>query len=268
MENESRWKIGRKKNTSNMEKKTKQRNEDPEPSRRWVLTAGLLYLGVILFGIFAEITRTGLIVTGDSSATVDKIIASNGMLQVAFASEMLLHICYILLGLSCYIIFKKINNKIAIVMLFFVIISGSYAIINMVNLLDAIQMVNGTVPLTGAEMDMVLAHLNTHVDGSNFAQIIGWGPWLIPLGYLAYRSNFVPRAIGVVLMVGGAALTVQGIQYFLLPSMGDLFMPGVMFSIIGEFSICGWFLYRGIKGFNRASEKEKLIDQNDSNASL
>jgi hypothetical protein len=268
MENESIWKIGRNKDASIIGNRRKQRNDDPEPSRRLVLTAGLLYLGVILFGIFAEITRTGLIVTGDSSATVDKIIASNGMLQVAFASEMVSHIFYVLLGLTCYIIFKKINNKIAIVMLFFVMISGSYAIINIVNVLDVIQLISGTVPLTGAETDLVMTHLKTHVDGSYIAQIIGWGPWLIPLGYLGYRSNFVPRMIGIALMFGGPGLTALGFQYFLLPSMGDLFMPCIVFSFIGEFSICGWFLYRGIKGFDGASEKEKLIDPNNSNAPL
>jgi hypothetical protein len=268
MENESIWKIERKKDASEIRKRTKPINGGHRPSKKMVLTAGLLYLGVIMFGIYAQITRMGLIVSGDSAGTVDKIIASNGMLQIAFASDILGYTCYVLLGLTCYIIFKKINNGIAIVMLLFVIISGSYAFINMLDVLDAIQMVSGAVPLTGAETDMVLMHLNTHADGGYLAQIIGWGPWLIPLGYLGYRSDFVPRIIGIILMVGGAGLTAQGFQYFLLPSMGDLFVPCIVLSIIGEFSICGWFLYRGIKGFDGATEKEMLIDPNDSNAPL
>jgi hypothetical protein len=268
MENESIWKIDRKKDASDLRNRTKPFTGGHRPSRNMVLTAGLFYLGLILFGIYAQITRMGLIVSGDSAGTVEKIIASNGMLQVAFVSDVLGYACYVLLGITCYIIFKRINNKIAMVMLLFVIIGGSYALVNMLNVLDAIQLFSGAVPLTGAEKDMVVSHLNTYDDGSSLAQILGWGPWLIPLGYLGYRSGFVPRMIGIILMVGGVGLTIQGFQYFLLPSMGDLFVPGVVISTIGEFSICGWFLYRGIKGFDGAAEKEELIERNDSNAPL
>ena len=237
-------------------------------SDKIVLRAGLLYLGVILFGIFAQIIRMGLIVPGDSAGTVGKIIASNGMLQIAFVSDILGYACFVLLGLTCYLIFKKIDNRIAFVMLLFVIVSGSYAFVNMLNVLDAINLFNGAVPLTGAETDMVLTHLNRLTDGSYLAQIIGWGPWLIPLGYLGYRSDFGPKIIGIVLMVGGACLTAQGFQYFLLPTMGDLFIPGILISMIGEFSVCGWFLYKGLKGFDRGAEKEKPTDRNDSDAPL
>jgi hypothetical protein len=268
MENEKIWKIWRKRETNVPKDGIKPIDDGRMPSKKMVLAAGLLYLGVILFGMFAQMIRMELIVSGDSAGTVDKIFASNGMLQLAFASDVLTYTCFILLGLTCYIIFKTINNKIAVMMLLFVLISGSFAFVNMLNVLDVIQIVSGAVPLTGAETDMVLTLLNAHEDGGYLAQIIGYGPWLIPLGYLGYRSDFVPKVIGVILMVGGAGLTAQGIQYFLWPSMGDLFVPGIVLSIIGEFAVCGWFLYRGSKGFDGKTEKGTLIDTNDSNAPL
>lgn len=268
MENEKIWKIWWKRDTNDPRDGTKPIADGRMPSKKMVMTAGLLYLGVILFGMFAQMIRMELMVSGDPAGTVDKIIASDGMLQVAFASDVLTYTCFILLGLTCYIIFKKINKQIAMVMLIFVLISGSFAFVNMLNVLDAIQLVSGAVPLTGAEMDMVLTHLNAHEDGGYLAQIIGYGPWLIPLGYLGYRSDFVPKVIGAILMVGGAGLTAQGFQYFLWPSLGDLFLPGIVLSIIGEFAVCGWFLYRGSKGFDGTTEKEMLIDGNDSNAPL
>lgn len=250
------WKLGRKNGTRGLRNGARPNGESCRPGRKLVLTAGLLYLGVIAFGMFAQMTRMGLIESGNAIATVDNIIASNGMLQVAFASDILGYTCFILLGLTCHHIFMKINNKVALTMLVFVIVSGTYAIINMINVLDAIQIINSAGPLTGAQADMMLMHLNMHSDGSYIAQIIGWGPWLIPLGYLCYRSGFVPKMIGVILMIGGIALTAQGFQYFLMPGMDPIFAPGVAISIIGEFSICGWFLYRGMKGFGETS-KEK-----------
>ena len=141
----------------------------------------------------------------------------------------------------------------AVVMLLFVIIAGTYAFVNMVHILDAIQLVNGADPLMA---DEVLASLNMHEEGTNLANIIGWGPWLIPLGYLGYQSDFFPKKIGIVLIIGGIGLTLQGLQYFLAPSMGDLLTPLVIISMVAEFSTCGWFLYRGMKGFDGAAEKE------------
>ncbi len=88
------------------------------------------------------------------------------------------------------------------------------------HVLDAIQLVGGAGPLSAAEANAVLAHLNLHEEGTIIAQIIGWGPWLVPLGYLGYRSGFFPRTIAMILIIGGIGLTLQGIQYFLMPSHG------------------------------------------------
>jgi hypothetical protein len=235
------------------------------PSRKTVLAAGLFYLGVIVFGIIAQITRMGLIEPEDATATFENIIASGGMLEIAFASDILSQTCFILLGLTCYLIFRKVNNLGAVVMLLFVVIAGTYAFVNMHHILDAFQLVSGADPLMA---DEVLAHLNMHEEGTNLANIIGWGPWLIPLGYLGFKSNFFPKKIGIILMLGGIGLTLQGLQYFLSPSMGDLLTPMVVLSMVAEFTTCGWFLYRGMKGFDGAVEKERRADPSDANTMM
>jgi hypothetical protein len=235
------------------------------PSRKTVFAAGLFYLGVIVFGIIAQITRMGLIEPDDAAATFDNIIASGGMLELAFASDILSQTCFILLGLTCYLIFRKVNNLGAVVMLLFVVIAGTYAFVNMHHILDAIQLVSGADPVMA---DEVSAHLNMHDEGTYLANIIGWGPWLIPLGYLGFKSNFFPKKIGMILMIGGIGLTLQGFQHFLSPSMGDLLTPFIVLSMVAEFSTCGWFLYRGIKGFDGAVEKERRVDPSDANTMM
>ncbi len=235
------------------------------PSRKFVLAAGLFYLGVIVFGIIAQITRMGLIESDDATATYENIIASGGMLELAFVSDILSQTCFILLGLTCYIIFRKVNNMAAVVMFLFVAVAGTFAFVNMHHVLDVIQLVNGADPSIA---DEVLAHLNMHADGGYLANIIGWGPWLIPLGYLGFMSGFFPRKIGMILMIGGIGLTLIGFQYFFLPTMGDLFTPFIVISMIAEFSTCGWFLYRGMKGFDGAVEKELRVDPSDANTMM
>ncbi|MHC1708897.1 MAG: DUF4386 domain-containing protein [Methanomassiliicoccales archaeon] len=226
------------------------------PSKRLALTAGLLYLGLILFGVFAQVLRMGLMVPGDAAATVDNIVSSGGMLEVALVSDIAMCSCFVLLGAVSYVMFRKTSSCIATVMLLFVIVSGAYAFFNLHNVIEAVQLVNGAGQLSTVEQELVLAHLNAHEDGTYIAQIIGWGPWLVPLGYLGLRSRLVPKAMGMVLIAGGIGLTVQGLQYFLLPTMGDLFAPGVVLSIIGEISICVWLLYRGTIGREGKTESD------------
>jgi len=221
------------------------------PEKCLVLMAGLLYLGLILLGIFAQVTKMGLVVTGDSAATVQNIISSGGALEMIFISGMASHVCYLLLGIACYGIFREIDKRVASLMLIFVLISGAISIVNnALNILDAMQIINGQAVVSPADADLVLQHLTSHTDGEYIAQVFGWGPWLVPLGYLVYRSGFAPKPLGIILMVGGVGLTFQAIQYFLLPDLSDLSTPGVMMSMLAEFTFCPWLIYKGIKGFS------------------
>lgn len=219
------------------------------PRKGLLLAAGLLYLGLIVLGIIAQVTKMGLVVSGDPAATVQNITASGGALGIVFACGMASHACYLLLGGACYLIFKDIDQRVANLMLAFVIVSGAISVINTLNIFDAMQIMNGQAVVTTADADLVLQQLTAHTDGELVAQVFGWGPWLVPLGYLAYRSGYAPKPLGVVLMVGGAGLTFQAIQHFLMPGMGDISTPGVMISMIAEFTFCPWLIYRGIKGF-------------------
>jgi hypothetical protein len=218
------------------------------PEKCLVLMAGLLYLGLILLGIFAQVTKMGLVVNSDPSATVQNIISSGGALEMVFISGMASHVCYLLLGIACYGMFREIDRRVASLMLIFVLVSGVISIVNALNILDAMQIINGQTVVSPADADLVLQHLTSHTNGEYIAQVFGWGPWLVPLGYLVYRSGYAPKALGIILMVGGVGLTFQAIQYFLLPGLSDLSTPGVMMSMLAEFTFCPWLIYRGIKG--------------------
>ena len=231
------------------------------------MAAGLFYLGLILFGMIAQMIRMGLIESDNAVATVDNIIASGSMLQVSFVSDIVSETCLILLGLTCFMIFKRVNNHVAIVMLLLVVLSGTYALINMHHMLDAIQLVGGAGPLSAAEADAVLMQLDLHEEGTIIAQIIGWGPWLVPLGYLGYCSGFFPRMIAVILIIGGIGLHPTGHSIFPHAEPGrpdDPIHRSIWRSRNSPHA--GWFLYRGIRGFDGVLEKEKRVDPSEVDA--
>ena len=94
----------------------------------------------------------------------------------------------------------------------------------------------------------VLVYLKFYNNGNQIASIF-WGLWLFPFGYLVFKSGFLPKILGILLMFGCFGYMVNFIGHFLFPNYGDTFiarfitMPGS----IGEIGICLWLLIMGTK---------------------
>jgi len=233
------------------------------PGRNLLLTAGLFYLGLIVLGIIAQIVRSDLIVSGDAAATVDRIASSGGMLTISFIADVASEVSFVLLGLTCYLMFRKTDGKTSFAMLLFVVVSGAFALINLMHICDAILLMD-VGPASVVDADSVMNHLDMYSEGTYYAQILGWGPWLVPLGCLGHQSRLFPNAVSALLVIGGFGLTLQGFQHFLLPGMDDLFMFGGIISMLAEFSTCGWLIYAGIKDIG--PEDEMKDDANKAGA--
>jgi hypothetical protein len=76
---------------------------------------------------------------------------------------------------------------------------------------------------------------------------VSFGPWLIPAGYLMYKSNYFPNILGILVIVAGIGHLIECFQYFLLPDLAVISAPGVIISVIGEFALAGWLLVKGVK---------------------
>ena len=73
------------------------------------------------------------------------------------------------------------------------------------------------------------------------------GLWLLPLGYLVYKSGYFPRILGVLLMIACFGFLIDSLRYFVFPEYEVITYPGIVFEIIGEFGFCGWLLLKGAK---------------------
>jgi hypothetical protein len=104
-----------------------------------------------------------------------------------------------------------------------------------------------------------LVDLQTH--GILIAQIF-FGLWLLPLGYLVFKSGYLPRVLGVLLMFGCFGYLIHVFQYFLFPSYEVIAYPGLAVATIAEFSLLGWLLLKGAKipskGADKESKEEKV----------
>jgi hypothetical protein len=93
---------------------------------------------------------------------------------------------------------------------------------------------------------MAMSSLNLYTSGFLIAQIF-FSAWLLPLGYLVYKSRFLPRPLGLLLILDFFGNMSWFLVFFLLPDYGILAYPGNAISFIAEISITLWLLIMAVK---------------------
>src|SRR5216684_7498084 len=183
--------------------------------------AGLLYLLASIPAPFGLIYVPGkLIVPGDATATADHVRASETLLRLGIASELIGFIIFIFVVLALYRLFKAVNEKHALAMAILLLVSIPISLLNVLNEIAALVLVSGADFLSAFEKGQLdaLAYLFLRLHGQGFivAQIF-WGLWLFPFGMLVIRSGFIPRVLGVLLLIAGSAYVVTSFTSLLLP---------------------------------------------------
>jgi Domain of unknown function (DUF4386) len=205
--------------------------------------AGLLYLIVALCGGFSELyVRASVKVPGDAAATADNIAASATLFRIGALTDLVNLACFLVLGLVLYGLLKPVSAKAALAMLLFNAVSVAVLTANMVNHLGALHAATSQDD-AGAS---ALLFLNLHSYGYLVAGIF-FGLWLLPLGYLLFRSGYTPRALGTLVMVGSLGYVADAVTNLLLPTAGaTLTTVLVLPSALAELSLTLWLLVKGL----------------------
>ena len=88
--------------------------------------------------------------------------------------------------------------------------------------------------------------INVYKAGWVTAQLF-FGTWLFPLGYLVYKSGFLPRFLGVLLVLDGFAVLIWFLQALLMPAYNAIHYPGLALSFVAELGLGLWLLVMGVK---------------------
>jgi hypothetical protein len=211
--------------------------------------AGLMYLGNIITGVFAQVVRSTLIVPGDAAATAKNIMASEWLFRFGFVSDLIMVTFYLLMGLVFYVLLKPVNKNVALLMLLLNLAGVPMLGINMLNQFATLLLMSGAGYLTvfGADQLHALGMLffNLHEYEYSIA-VISWGFYLLPLGYLVFKSGYFPGILGVLLMLASLGDLIQFFQIFLFPAYEVITYPGLAVALIAEFSFCLWLLIKGV----------------------
>ena len=213
---------------------------------RTARVAGLLYLLVFPFAFFSLSVHDKLIVHGDAAATASNIMASEGLFRGGIVAWLVSQTIFIFLLLALYKLLKPVNRNVALHMVVLLLVGVPIALINELNQFAALLLLSGADYLTAIKADQlqaqVMFHLNLHKYGIYIAQIF-WGLWLLPFGYLVFKSGFLPKILGVLLMIGcfGHLTDVVAAVVF-----SNFEVTVSQFTSIGEFLLPLWLVAKGV----------------------
>jgi hypothetical protein len=221
------------------------------PLKKAARIAGAIYLSMVVTGPFSLIyVPNNLIVRGNAVATADNILAHETMFRLAILADLVGSVIFICLALALYRLLSSVNKTWAGLMVAFVLVSAAVGFLNTINNIAALTLFRGADFLTAFDKPqrdaLGMLFIRLHSQGI-FINEIFWGLWLFPFGLLVFRSGFLPRFIGVWLMIncfGWLALSVTALFFPTYYGTAFQWSQPILF---GELAIMLWLLIRGAK---------------------
>lgn len=213
--------------------------------------AGALYLlSAAAAGAPLIYVPSALIVAGSAAATARNILAAERVFRACIVSELIGAILFLFMVRALYRLLNGVNKTHASLMVTLVLLSVPITFLNVLNEIAALSLLHGANSLSVFDepqrQALALLLLGLHGDGANLANIF-WGLWLFPFGVLVMRSHFVPRILGVLLVLNGFALVAVSLTTLLLPTYVDIVNRFAMIPELGELWMMGWLLIKGVR---------------------
>jgi hypothetical protein len=200
--------------------------------------------------IYAGAFRSNLIVFENTSATANHIMASTWLFRIGFISDVVSAVFFLLSAWALYVLLKPVNRDLALLFVFLNLGGVAVQSINMLNQFAPLLLFSGAEYMKVFQTDQLQAlamlFFHLHQNGFIIAQVF-YGTWLFPLGYLVYKSGFLPKILGILLILDGFGVLIWFFQFFLFPGYDLITYPGLAISIIAECSLSLWLLIKGVE---------------------
>ncbi len=233
------------------------RSVDLSP-RKAALVAGFGYLGILVFDTFAISQVDGLIVRGDAATTASNIMASESLFRLGIVSWIVVLALDVLVAWALYVFLEPAGRHLSLLaasfrLVFVVIAAGALG-----SLLSAPHLLGGAGDVTALEPGQLEALVMLSLDPYEFGFNVGFvffGLHVLCLGYLILKTGYVPRFLGVLLVVAAAGYFIDSFASLVSSTYGDnqaLFIVFVAVpALVAEYSLAFWLLIKGGKGERR-----------------
>jgi len=218
--------------------------------QRIARVAGLMYLAFFLTFFLADSgAHSTFVEPGDAAANVESIISSDWLFRIGFVSDVVAGVLFLLAAWALYVLLKPVNKDLALLVVLLNLCGVAVKCASLLGEVAALLLLSDADYLGVFDADQLqaLANLSLQVFGSGFmiAQIF-FAAWLLPLGYLVFKSGFLPRFLGILLLLDFVAILIWFFQFFLFPDYKAVSYPGLAISFVAEAALCLWLLIKGV----------------------
>lgn len=221
------------------------------PLKKAARIAGAIYASMVVTGPFSLIyVPTKLIVRGDATATASNILAHETMFRLAILADLVGQVIFICLAIALYRLLSSVNKTWAGLMVAFVLVSSAVGFLNTLNNIAALTLFRGADFLAVFDKPqrdaLGMLFIRLHSQGILIDEMF-WGLWLFPFGLLVFRSDFLPRFIGVWLMINCFGYVALSITALFFPAYYGTAFNWSQPVLFGELAIMLWLLIKGAK---------------------
>lgn len=212
--------------------------------------AGLLYLIVVLFGIFSiAYVPSQTQVAGDAAATVTKIASHEGLFRLGIAAGLVCYTAFLLLPLALHRLLSPHGRTAAALMVALAVVSVPLAFVNLQHKLDVLTLLGNAPHLAPEDLNaQVMLALQAYGNGILVSKLF-WGLWLLPFGWLVVTSRQLPRILGILLILGCMGYIIDVFARLLAPSFAASSTASYITlpATLGEIGTCLWLLVLSVR---------------------
>ena len=217
----------------------------------YVRMGGVMYLFIIIGGIFSELfVRGKLVVSGDAVATSNNIIHSFSLWRIGIGADLLMHVLDIPVMLIIYLLLRQVNKNLALLVLLFNIVQTAVLVADILNLVAAMIPLENAAYLKAVDPNVWMAQAYLSIKLHNYGLGVGlifFGFVCILEGYLIYKSRFFPKWIGILMQIAGACYLINSLSLLLAPGIANMIFPAILVPcFVAELSFSLWMIIKGI----------------------
>jgi hypothetical protein len=220
---------------------------DHLPQDRVARVTGGFYLGFILASFVAD--TIGHVGISEPQQVYEAIGSDLWSFRLALVIALISAFLFLMAAWGLFVLLRPVNRDLALAFLLLNAVGVAIQCASMLSLVTAMLLGEGPSYMQPDSADRVegltLLSINAYKTGFVTAQLF-FGTWLFPLGYVVYKSGFLPRFLGVLLMLDGIAILIWFVQALLWPAYEAIIYPGLLLSFVAEVGLGLWLLVKGV----------------------
>ena len=212
---------------------------------------GGLYITIIVLGFCeAALIRERLVVAGNAALTAENLRSMESLWRIGIASDFVVLACSIVLAMILYRLLSPVNPLLAGIAIFFNLVTFAVEAVSDLMLVGAILPLDRASYLNAFTPDQRSAMTQLAVAEYDYgfgAALIFFGFECLILGYLIYRSGYLPKVVGVLMFAAGTSYLINSFALIIAPALASRLFPAILLpALVGESSFALWLLFKGV----------------------